>query len=87
MTNDKDIIDLRQQLRRLQSQLTRMDRPHRVQSKAVTVLKRNPAHVKVADIDDQSIQCFQDDTNDAHGIIIRIGGRAFKIVATAEIGV
>jgi hypothetical protein len=85
MTPNKDIVELRQQLRRLQSQLTRMDRPHRVQSKSISILKRNPAHIKAADLDDGSINYFKDDTNDVHGIVIRIEGRAFKFIGT-EIG-
>jgi len=70
-----EIDDLKRELRRLQSQLTRGTKPHMVQGRLFNLFERRPIDFKARDLKDGEIVLVEDKTTDRRYLASRIKGK------------
>ncbi len=83
MSVDREIAELKREVKRLKSQLSRMAKPHQVQSQKFGLVERDPANMKAGEFEDKTVQAYKDETNSKRGLVFRIGGELFKLEGTA----
>lgn len=76
---ERGIQKLERKIARLESQLTRMPKPHVVQSKHFNTIKRVPANMRATDLENMEIVLVDDKSNNKQYLATRIEGK-FKFI-------
>lgn len=76
----KTLSDIEKRLDRQERLMRQPTRSHNIKQKEESLLDRDPSKIKTHEIKDRNLRLYKN--GEAGGVVIRIGGRLFKIEGT-----